>query len=119
VKEARVRYLLLIGGAEGADERDDEEICGSPDALAWVRDLERRGRYLGGDLLEPADAARTVRVRGDEVLLSDGPYAETKDQVGGYCVLECASLTEAVAAAAAHPVARFGLIEVRPIKEGS
>jgi hypothetical protein len=114
-----VRYLLLIGGEDGPEEPDAEDVCGAEEALAWVRDLQRRGAYRGGELLGPTSSATTVRVRGDEVLLSDGPFAETKDQVGGYCVLECASLDEAVAAAAAHPVARFGLIEVRPIKEGS
>jgi hypothetical protein len=55
-----------------------------------------------------------VRIRGDEVLVSDGPFAETKEQIGGFDVLECASLDEALEVAAKHPVARFGAIDVRP-----
>ena len=56
-------------------------------------------------------------MRGDEVLLSDGPFAETKEQVGGYDLIECADLDEAIEMASKHPVARFGTIEVRPIWE--
>ena len=71
--------------------------------------------WVGGDLLRPADEATTVRVRGGDLLVSDGPFAETKEQVGGYTVLECADLDEAIEAAAGHPSAQFGLIEIRPI----
>ena len=67
--------------------------------------------------LRRVSAATTVRVRGDEVLLSDGPFAETKEQVGGYDLIECENLDEAVEVASKHPVARFGTIEVRPIWE--
>jgi hypothetical protein len=62
----------------------------------------------------PASYGRTVRVRGDEVLVFDGPFAETKEQIGGFDVLECASLDEAIEVAGKHPVARFGAIDVRP-----
>ena len=69
---------------------------------------------LQGDRLRPVADATSVRVRGGEVLLSDGPYAETKEQVGGYDVIECADLDEAIEVASKHPVARFGTVEVRP-----
>jgi hypothetical protein len=111
-----VRFLLLIGGepADGASS-SSREICAEDDALAWVEELTRRGVYVSGELLRPAEQARTVRVRDDEVLLADGPFAETKEQIGGLSVIECADLAEAVEVAATHPVARFGMVEVRPL----
>ncbi len=73
-----------------------------------------RGIRLDGDRLAPTRQARTVTVRDGEVLVSDGPFAETKEVVCGYDILECDSIEEAVRVAAAHPVAAFGKIEVRP-----
>ena len=110
-----MKYLLLIGGADDAMDATSEEICGEPEVRAWVEELERAGRYHGGELLRPAEEAATVRVRDGETLIADGPFAETKEQVGGYSVIECDSMAEALACAARHPVARFGMIEVRPI----
>jgi hypothetical protein len=112
-----MRYLLMIGGEETATSRTSAEICASDDALAWANDLERRGKFLGGEVLRPASDATTVRVRDGQVLLSDGPFAETKEQIGGYCLVECANLDEALTLAATHPVAKFGLVEVRAIWE--
>ena len=74
-----------------------------------------RGIRLHGDRLRPADEAKTVLVRDGEILVSDGPFAETKEIICGYDMLECASLEEAVQVAAAHPVAAFGKIEVRAV----
>jgi hypothetical protein len=109
-----MQYLLMIGG-ETVGPADAAELCSEEEAVAWVAEMRRRGLYRGGVLLRPSSDATTIRVRGDEVLLTDGPYAETKEQVGGMCLLECASLEEAVAAAASHPVARLGMVEVRPM----
>jgi hypothetical protein len=67
--------------------------------------------------LRPAEDATTVRVREEEVLLSDGPFAETKEQMAGYDIIECENLDEAIEVASRHPVARFGSIEVRPLWE--
>lgn len=111
-----MRFLLLIGG-EPADGRDSKQVCESPEGLAWVADMERRGRFRSGELLRPPSEAATVRVRDGDVLVSDGPFAETKEQVGGITVLECDSLDEAVRLAATHPSAKDGVIEVRPIWE--
>lgn len=111
-----MRFLLLIGGDHAAGP-SSKEICESPEARAWIADMERRGLLRSGELLRPPSEAATVRVRDGEVLVSDGPFAETKEQVGGINVLECASLDEAVEAAAAHPSARYGTIEVRPVWE--
>jgi hypothetical protein len=112
-----VRYLLLIGGDEaaGPSELTSKDVCDSDDAVAWAEEMTRRGVFVSGELLRPPEDATTVRVRDGDVLLADGPFAETKEQIGGLVVIECADLDEAVEIAAAHPVARYGLVEVRPL----
>ena len=75
----------------------------------------KAGVLLGGDGLQPVATATTVRVRDDERLLTDGPYAETKEQLGGFYMLECKDLDEALAWAARIPEAKSGAIEVRPV----
>ncbi len=111
-----MRYLLLIGGEAGEEAGpSSREICAADDAVAWAAEMTRRGVLVSGEVLRPPGEARTVRVRDGEVLLADGPFAETKEQIGGLSVIECADLDEAVAVAAAHPVARFGMVEVRPL----
>ena len=104
-----MQYLLLICGDESAAEHADEG-CGG-----WTQEMTQRGllRATGG--LRPPAEARTVRVRRRQLLLSDGPFAETKEQIAGLVILECADLDEAVAAAARHPAAGYGTIEVRPM----
>lgn len=110
-----MRYLLLIGGPEtGLSSKD---ICESVESKAWLDDLHARGVYRGGELLRPVSDATTVRVRDGEVLLSDGPFAETKELIGGINVIECADLDEALEIAAGHPAAKLGMVEVRPIWE--
>jgi len=104
--------MLLICGDESI-----EVSPGEASADSWVEEMDGRGVRLHGARLRPVSDATTVRVRGDEVLLSDGPFAETKEQVGGYDLIECADLDEAIEMASKHPVARFGTIEVRPIWE--
>jgi hypothetical protein len=81
----------------------------------WVDDLRARGIWLTGDQLAPPRRARTVRVRNGKTLVTDGPFAETKEVIGGFDLLECGSLEEAVEIAAAHPIAQMGTIEVRPL----
>jgi len=110
-----MRYLLLIGGPDiGLSSKD---ICDSEESKAWIADLEARGVLRGGELLRPVSDATTVRVRDGEVLLADGPFAETKEQIGGLNVIECADLDEALEIAARHPAAKYGMVEVRPIWE--
>jgi hypothetical protein len=77
----------------------------------------RDGVAVHGAYLKPVREARTVRLRASEVLVTDGPFAETKEQIGGYDVIECADLGEAIAVASRHPVARIGTIEVRPLQQ--
>jgi hypothetical protein len=81
---------------------------------AWVKEVDGSGVRLMGHELRPSSDATTVRVRNSEVLLADGPFAETKEQIAGFDIIECADLDQALDVAAKHPVARFGLIEVRP-----
>jgi hypothetical protein len=81
---------------------------------SWVADLDGRGVRLFGSELALPGTARSVRVRDDQVIVTDGPFAETKEQVVGFDVLDCADLDEAIKAAARHPMARAGLLEVRP-----
>ena len=113
-----MRYLLLIGGEDDDSGRSSLDICSEDDARAWVEEMTRRGVFVSGEVLAPASDATTVRVRDGDVLLADGPFAETKEQVGGITLIECADLDEALEIAAAHPVARFGTIEVRPVWSG-
>jgi hypothetical protein len=93
------------------------ELAAEIDAstAAWVEQMTRDGVDLHGAYLRPVRDATTVRVRGGEVLIADGPFAETREQIGGYDVIECADLDTAIAVAARHPVARIGAIEVRPV----
>ncbi|NUS11867.1 MAG: transcription initiation protein [Streptomyces sp.] len=76
--------------------------------------MTRRGVRLDGSRTRPSEDATTVRVRNGARLLTDGPYAETKEQMAGFDVIECADLDEAIEVAAKHPVAKFGMVEVRP-----
>jgi hypothetical protein len=102
--------MLLICGDESAAAHADDG-CGG-----WDVEMARRGVLQGGAGLHPPDDATTVRVRDDAVLLSDGPFAETREQIGGFCIVECADLDEAVEVASKHPAATYGSIEVRPIR---
>ena len=113
-----MRYLLIHCVAEdGAAHADvGPEIEAS--LSAWVQEMTSRGISLEGDRLEPSSQARTVRVRAGEVLVADGPFAETKEQVAGYDLIECADLRQAVDVAFRHPTARVGAIEIRPVATG-
>jgi hypothetical protein len=81
---------------------------------AWVTDVDGRGKRIIGDRLRPVDDATTVRVRNGEVLITDGPFTESKDWIVGFDVLECDDLDEAIEIASAHPMARAGRLELRP-----
>jgi hypothetical protein len=80
--------------------------------------MDRRGVRRDGSRLRPVSDATTVRLRDGEVVLSDGPFAETKEQIAGFDVIDCENLDEAIEVASKHPVARWGAIEVRPFWEG-
>ncbi|MEN3361321.1 MAG: hypothetical protein V7637_5303 [Mycobacteriales bacterium] len=80
----------------------------------WVKEYDEKGVRLIGDRIRPESDATTVRVRGGEVLVTDGPYVETKELIAGFDVLECADLDEAIEVAARHEMAKLGAIELRP-----
>jgi hypothetical protein len=107
-------YLLLICIAENV-QLTPEDSAAMPGATdSWVTEMERRGVRREGGPLRPVRDAATVRVRDGQVLVSDGPFAETKEQIAGYDIIECSGLDEAIEVASEHPVTRFGAVEVRP-----
>jgi hypothetical protein len=85
--------------------------------MAFTKDIIDRGLMKGGEALQPTSTATSVRVRNGDTLTTDGPFAETKDQLGGFYLVDCKDLDEAVEVAAGIPDARRGTIEVRPIME--
>ena len=105
-----MRYMMLVC-TDTEPETDESRI---PDVDVWVAENDANGRRVDGNELAATSAATTVRVRGGEVLLTDGPFAETKEVIVGFDILECADLDEAVAVAAAHPMAWVGRLELRP-----
>jgi hypothetical protein len=112
-----MQYLLLIYGEESRWRSIGEDEWKTIDAEygALTRDLEAQGKYIGGNELQGTEAATTVRVRDGQVLTTDGPFAETKEALGGYYLIEADSLDEALEWAARIPNARDGMIEVRPV----
>lgn len=111
-----MRYLLMIS----ADESQIDDVVseeGLREFARWMDDLVDRGVIRAHEGLRPSHTATTVRVRGDEVLLTDGPYIEAKDQVGGFAIVDVDDLDEAIEIAAGHPACRFGQVEIRPIRE--
>ena len=108
-----MRYVLLICHAETPEVAADPGT--GPEHQEWIAEVGRRGTFLGGQRLRETSDATTVRAVGDEVLVSDGPYAETKEQIAGFALIECSDLDVAIELAAAHPYARTGRVEVRPV----
>src|ERR1044072_8704729 len=114
-----MKYLLLVcwdtermnsqAEPEGPLPTEDEE------PFPWVDELRAKGIWLTGDQLAPRRRAKSVRIRGGKRMVTDGPFTETKEAVGGFDLLECDSLEQAVEIAASHPVAQMGTIEVRPL----
>ncbi|HWD00901.1 MAG TPA: YciI family protein [Amycolatopsis sp.] len=109
-----MQYLMLIYGTSH-DESKPADGPADPATEAWVKEMDGRGVRLMGQRLRPASSATTVRVNDGEVLLTDGPFAETKEQILGFDLLECADLDEALEVAAKHPSAQRGPVEVRPL----
>jgi hypothetical protein len=106
--------MLLVCADESVELSPEAGGQMGPATEAWVDEMDRRGIRLQGEQLRPVSDATTVSVRGGEVLIADGPFAETKEQIAGYDIIECADLDEAIEVASKHPVATFGKIEVRP-----
>ena len=112
-----VKYMMLVCLDPTIEaDREDDSAAGY-DIDTWVREMDGRGVRLEGRPLPVSDAT-TVRMRHGDVLISDGPFAETKEQMVGYDLLECANLEEAIEVASKHPLARRGAMELRPFSEG-
>jgi hypothetical protein len=118
-----MKYLMLVCWDTDAmngqpDPTQDELASHDDESFPWLDDVQARGVWQGGDMLAPPRKAATVRVRDGKRSVTEGPFIETKEAIGGFDILECASLAEAVQIAAAHPVAQAGTIEVRPFFGG-
>jgi hypothetical protein len=113
-----MRYLLLIYTPE-VDEPPPDDVAAASHAAyaAFSADVKARGLFLAGEALTPTSTATTVRVVGGETVTTDGPFAETKEALGGFYLIEARDLDEAIETAAKIPVAKEGSIEVRPIWE--
>lgn len=111
-----MRYLMIhwideaVLAESGAIESEVE---------AWTAEMDRRGVRLQGEPLRSVSQAATVRIRAGNVLVSDGPFAETKEQIAGFDLIECASMAEAVGVVSRHPVARIGAFELRQVWDGA
>ena len=104
-----MKYMMFVC-TDTEPEADQSRV---PDIQTWVKDVHDTGKALMGDRLAPAETATTVRVRGGELLITDGPFAETKEVIAGFDILECADLDEAIEIARRHPMAYQGRIELR------
>jgi hypothetical protein len=113
-----VRYALLIYTAEATEEVPQEQMKAQMDAYgAFTREVTERGAYKGGEALQGTETATTVQVRDGQTITTDGPYAETKEALGGFYLVEAQDLDQAIKIAAMIPGAKIGSIEVRPILE--
>ncbi len=113
-----MKYMLLIYGNESAPS----PAPGTPEFGAYLgayqsftENVKKAGKFHGGEALNPTSTATSVRVRKGQTETMDGPFAETKEQLGGYYILDCKDLDEAIAYAAKIPDARNGTVEIRPI----
>src|SRR3954447_12214692 len=112
-----MRYVLMICSDESAMAAmgPDEAAASTAEYMAFGEEMGKRGVLQGGERLHPTTTATSVRVRDGEVVTSDGPFAETKEQIGGFYLVDCKDIDEAIEVAAKIPGARVGTIEVRPI----
>jgi hypothetical protein len=109
-----MKYMLLFWVDESGDTTADEDAAQLVAVKSWEEEATARGIRLSGGALRSAREAKIARVRDGDFLVTDGPFAETKEQIGGYDVIECADLHAALQVAAEHPLARSGQVEVRP-----
>jgi hypothetical protein len=114
-----MKYICLVYLVEKemtALPRAEAEAC-TDESLAYDEALRRAGHFVAAHALQPVEAATTVRVRSGKLSATDGPFAETKEQLGGFILIEARDLNEAIRVASRIPMARYGSIEVRPIRE--
>jgi hypothetical protein len=116
-----MRYLCLIYDDEtkwaAMSKGEADAVMG--EYFAFTEDIKKSGHYVGGNALQPVSTATSVRVRTGKMSTTDGPFAETKEQLGGYYLIEAKDLNDALQVAAKIPSAKSGTVEVRPIQEYS
>jgi hypothetical protein len=113
-----MRFLMLVCRDESIAFTPEDRHKIGPQVQAWVSEMEERGVRLQGDVLAPVDATTTVLVRDGETRIQRGPRVELDAPASGFNLLDCADLEEAIEVSAKHPIARFGVIELRPFAEG-
>ena len=111
-----MKYMLLIYGDENALSETERQECYA-ESTKLVHDIHSKGQYLAANPLQPTAMATSIRMRDGKRLVTDGPFAETREQLGGYFLVEAKNLDEAIAIAARIPMARKGTVEVRPVIE--
>lgn len=111
-----MKYLLLIYSDEQAWDEKERDHC-YRESVELAQRLNSNGQYLAAAPLHPVSTATSVRVRDGKSLVTDGPFAETREQLGGYFLIEAANLDEAIGIAARIPAARVGTVEIRPVME--
>ncbi|KAB1923228.1 MULTISPECIES: YciI family protein [Micromonospora] len=108
-----MKYMMFVC----SDTQPDTDPTELPDIEKWVAENDSRGRRLTGNVFASPSAATTVRVRDGELLVSEGPFAETAEVIVGFDLLDCADLDEAIEVARTHPMARNGRLELRPFAD--
>jgi hypothetical protein len=118
-EEDAMRFMFTIYHDENVLDAlpEGERQARIDSALDYTDELRRSGHYIASGALQPGRTARTIRVRGGKVSTTDGPFAETKEQLGGFFLVEAKDMDEACAIASRFPPARAGIIEVRPVRE--
>lgn len=113
-----MKYLCIICAETLMEYMTESDAAAHYDEYAaFTQDIKRSGHFLSANRLEPVDSATTVRVREGKVSVTDGPFAETKEQFGGYYLIEAKDMDDAIQVAARIPGARYGCVELRPIAE--
>jgi hypothetical protein len=114
--EAKMKYMLLIYLDENGLSEGDRAQC-YQDSAQFAVQLSKTGHYLGAGPLHPTSTATSVRVRDNKRLVTDGPFAETREQLGGYFLIDAKDLDEAIGIAGRIPAGRWGTVEIRPVME--
>ena len=111
-----MKYMLLIYAAEGAISDSARSDCYAESA-GLARDLAAAGKFVSANPLQPVATATNIRVREGKRMVTDGPFAETREQLGGYFLVDAEDLDDAIAIAGRIPAARWGTVEIRPVME--
>jgi hypothetical protein len=112
-----MRYALLVSIDENGELTEEQAERRFAEFMAFQDEMQARGVLVSRERLRPTSLATTVRVRDEGLVVADGPFAETKEQIAGFYIIECEDLDEAIEVASRNPGARYGTVEVRPVWE--